>query len=340
MDTNSSSNASAHTTMQIDATHEAPATEVISSDEEVRPAIRRRVDCVDEENDFGPIKVDDAEPIPDLGNTDFSGILNGDADHDLDDLANLHVDDYDLSSQAPVLTSQPPADRIVPPTADVSSDTPSSLQGEDKESSTQASVSHMDVSSLTQLYLKTTESALQSSFEGLNASDITEPQCHGLLRAMISVLPSVPQVASVREALEGIISTSTEVQTADTAIDSAPAKQSGAIAAATSEVQLLDDILRGTSNELSSMIEQQDKEEKLVNSLSAQLDAATLALHATREGVARLKLAHSIKQSEAKKLRDNLDEISSQAAREVDALKQKRSALMDEAGRFLQILKN
>jgi chromosome segregation ATPase len=197
----------------------------------------------------------------------------------------------------------------------------------------------MDVSSLAKPFVEATERVLKKVVRASDASTIIEPQHQEILRALILMLSSLPQVAPVRESLERLLYISNEMQEANGGISSASSKKSEAITKAESEVTLLEDDLKDKLNALSSVEEQQAERQKLVETLSAKLNEANTALHAGEEEVARLKSEYSAKKSEAKKLRDRLHEINSQATQELKALEAKTSTLGAEASTIFETLK-
>ena len=73
---------------------------------------------------------------------------------------------------------------------------------------------------------------------------------------------------------------------------------------------------------------------------TVKLNEATIALRAGEDEVARLKSEYSDKESEATKLRHSLDEINSQATRELEDLNVRTSALGAEASSIFETLKN
>ncbi|XP_044372303.1 uncharacterized protein [Triticum aestivum] len=71
---------------------------LVSTCEDVRPLTKKKVDTLNEESDSSPIRLDGPIHVSDLGSVDLDGILSGEVDHGLGDLANLNVDDYGISS--------------------------------------------------------------------------------------------------------------------------------------------------------------------------------------------------------------------------------------------------
>jgi DNA repair ATPase RecN len=205
-----------------------------------------------------------------------------------------------------------------------------------EDMSTTTVVPLMDVSCLTQLFVEATKLALEKIVAGTNASTIIEPQHEEILRVLISNLPCSPQVASVRERLERLLLISTEIQEAKGEIGSASSKQSEA----TTRVERLEDDLKGKSDVISSVTEQQLERHKLAEVLSVKLSNATRALRAGEEELAQLNLEYSEKQSEVKKLRDSLHDVNSQAAQELKALEEKTLALEADASSVFETLKD
>jgi chromosome segregation ATPase len=206
--------------------------------------------------------------------------------------------------------------------------------------STTTVVPLMDVSSLTQPFVEATKLALEKIVAGTSASTIIEPQHQEILRVLISNLPCSPQVASAREGLERLLLISTEIQEAKGEIGSASSKQSEAMTRAESAVATLEDDLKGKSDVISSVTEQQLERHKLVEVLSVKLSNATRALRAGEEELAQLNLEYSEKQSEVKKLRDSLHDVNSQAAQELKALEEKTLALEADASSVFETLKD
>ena len=118
------------------------------------------------------------------------------------------------------------------------------------------------------------------------------------------------------------------------------AKQSEAIAKAGRETASLESALKDMSDELLALIELKAEKKKLVESLSAELNEANIALRASDEEVARLNLEYTAKQSELKKLHDHMHEIKSKSAQELKTLMEKKSALENEAASIIESLKN
>lgn len=77
-----------------------------------------------------------------------------------------------------------------------------------------------------------------------------------------------------------------------------------------------------------------------VEALSAQLAEANIALHQIEQDVEQLKLEQSSKQDEAKKLRDTLSEVNTEATRELEALQQKSSAMGSEVDSIIENMQN
>ena len=105
---------------------------LVSTCEDVRPLTKKKVDTLNEESDSSPIRLDGPIHVSDLGSVDLDGILSGEVDHGLGDLANLIVDDYGLPS--PGLDPPPPLvsqslDSNLSPGADVLSILSTSEQG-------------------------------------------------------------------------------------------------------------------------------------------------------------------------------------------------------------------
>jgi chromosome segregation ATPase len=197
----------------------------------------------------------------------------------------------------------------------------------------------MDISLLAKTLLEGTKLVLKQTVEASNSSTIIEPQHQEFLQALISMLPCLPEVASVRNSLQRLLSISTELEDANGGIGSAFSKKFEAITKAESEITILEDNLKEKLNTLSSVAEQQAERQKLVEMLSTKLSEATMALHAGEEEVALLNSEYLAKQSEAKKLHDSLHEINSQATQELKALEEKKTALGTEASSIFETLK-
>ncbi|KAI5021712.1 hypothetical protein ZWY2020_058442 [Hordeum vulgare] len=174
----------------------------------------------------------------------------------------------------------------------------------DKELLVKTAVPTMDI--ITEFFVNATESALKAALDGLDASTIVEPRRQAILQDLLRMIPSIPQFASVREAVDMLISISVGMQEANGGVGAVSAKQAQAIAKAESEVALHENALKDTSE----------------------------------EEVTRLNLEHSDKQSEAKRLRDVLHQVNSKATEEVEALKDKTLELGNEAGLIFQTLKS
>ena len=74
-----------------DGKEEAHMTEN-SSLEEARHAVRRKIDFMDVESDFGPTELDVPVHVGDLSGVVLGGVLSGDIDQGLGDLDNLIMD--------------------------------------------------------------------------------------------------------------------------------------------------------------------------------------------------------------------------------------------------------
>ncbi|KAI4963031.1 hypothetical protein ZWY2020_020477 [Hordeum vulgare] len=105
-------------------------------------------------------------------------------------------------------------------------------------------------------------------------------------------------------------------------------------------VASLESDLKDASNELLSETELQAERKQLMNSLSARLDEVTSAFHEGEAKIARLNSLQLEKQSEARKLRDDLHETNSKAAQEMEVLKQKTTTLSIEVVSLFETLKN
>ena len=352
-------------------TEETHMTENSSLEEESRPAIKRKLDATDAGSDYGPIELNVPLHVDNIIGADLDGVLCGDIDHGLGDLDDLNIDDYvgTESLDAPKLC--PGLSTDMPPVDDDSIVSPAFAQGSfillillrhillslmiysfisrsfagiedvpvvDKGLLVQTAAPTMDV--ITEFFMNATESALKAALDGLDASTIVEPRRQAILQDLLRMIPSIPQFASVREAVERLISISVGMQEANGGVGAMSAKQIEAIAKAESEVASYENALKATSDKLLSAIDQNDERKRLVTSLSFKLNEATSALLRSEEEVTRLNLEHSDKQSEAKRLRDVLHEVKSKATEEVEALKDKTLELGNEAGLIFQTLKS
>ncbi|XBI64018.1 hypothetical protein VPH35_044294 [Triticum aestivum] len=295
-----------------------------SSLEVARPAIRRKFNTIDVENDFVPIELDVPLHVVDLSGAVLDGVLSGHIDHGLGDLHNLTVDDYSVSGSTsnPTIVS-PRLDSNLPPTTDalntLSAYTHEDALFVDEETSTQLAMPSTDVSSITECFVETIDKALARATEGLNDSTIADPQCHDILQAVYLML---------------------EMQGARKGIADHSQKQAEAVNAAETESGLLGDTLKATSKEILALKKQREQEEKVVEDLGAKLKAATSTLQVTDEVITELESKQSAKQSEAKVLREKLLEFNAKGVQELKVLEEKVSSLSDNIASIIGNLKN
>ncbi|KAK1666149.1 hypothetical protein QYE76_054308 [Lolium multiflorum] len=326
-------------------------TEVISSDEDTRPTAKRKIDFVDDGGTSSPIRLD----IPlyvanDLSCAALDNVLSGDMAHDFEDFNTLNVDDYsalglddiDLSNSSSRTAS------TIPSVTDIPSHLSSSSHGTEgalisnEGTSTQISMSSMNVSSIAEAVMKTFDSVLDTVFEGLDNSTIVDPHRCEVLKAIHSLLPArddITRVAATRTALEKLICISSGMQEAQTTVGSKSQKRDGALVVADQEQASLADILETTAAKLSSMEEQRVAKMTHLKALKVQMEEAENALHDIEEGNKELKSTQSSKQTEAKKLRDTLSEANARITQEIKALQQKISAMGDEVGPIIENVK-
>lgn len=355
---------------------EALVTNNSTLEEESRPSTKRKPDALDAENDFGPIKLDGPLHVDDINGADLDGVLCGDIDHGLGDLDDLNIDDYvgTESLEAPKLC--PGLSTNTSPVDDDSTISPAFAHGSftrlvllcniylalylyfkclfsfdlfffflgtedfsvpDKGDPVQTAAPNMDICA--EIFVKATEEVLQKALEGSDESTILEPQRQEILRGLILMLPSIPQVAFIRETLEKLTSISTEVQEANGGTSAVSARQSEVIAKAESKVASHDNVLKDSADKLLAAIEINDERKKRVASLNFELAEACSALRRSDAEVTRLNLEQSAKQAEDERLRSNLQAAKREATAEVEAIREKISALKREAGSILETLK-
>ncbi|CAM0954332.1 unnamed protein product [Alopecurus aequalis] len=273
---------------------EALVTNNSTLEEESRPSTKRKPDALDAENDFGPIKLDGPLHVDDINGADLDGVLCGDIDHGLGDLDDLNIDDYvgTESLEAPKLC--PGLSTNTSPVDDDSTISPAFTHGTedfsvpDKGDPVQTAAPNMDICA--EIFVKATEEVLQKALEGSDESTILEPQRQEILRGLILMLPSIPQVAFIRETLEKLTSISTEVQEANGGTSAVSARQSEVVAKAESKVASHDNVLKDSADKLLAAIEINDERKKRVASLNFELAEACSALRRSDAEVTRLNL--------------------------------------------------
>uniref|UniRef100_A0A8I6WRW8 Uncharacterized protein n=1 Tax=Hordeum vulgare subsp. vulgare TaxID=112509 RepID=A0A8I6WRW8_HORVV len=263
----------------ISGTEGTHMTENSSLEEESTPATKRKLDTMDTESNYGPIELDVPLNVDNISGVDLDGVLCGGIDHGLGDLDDLNIDDYVGTESLEASELCPGLSTNTSPVDDDSTISPAFAHGTedvpvvDKELLVKTAVPTMDI--ITEFFVNATESALKAALDGLDASTIVEPRRQAILQDLLRMIPSIPQFASVREAVDMLISISVGMQEANGGVGAVSAKQAQAIVKAESEVALHENALKDTSDKLLSAIEQNDERKRVVAPLSFKLNEAT-----------------------------------------------------------------
>jgi hypothetical protein len=101
-----------------------------STEEDERPAIKRRINTTDVDDDFGPIELDVPLHVDNISGAVLDGVFSGDIDHGLGDMENLDIDDYEVSDLASDVPAFPLLlDANVSPVDDASAALPTFTHG-------------------------------------------------------------------------------------------------------------------------------------------------------------------------------------------------------------------